>query len=408
MKKMKIINLIMLCPIAFLVASCEKEVKIDSDTLPRIVWKVQLGPQIFDNLAFDPVIYKDKLVMGYQLSSGSEGYFIYNKNNGVVLKDISNEASFDPSVSVVHNNLYLSKAGSNIRSINLDNYSISTTPILNGGLTNSRLIVNDGKFFITRSGRENYTPNQNEFDILTCDIMNNLKIETIINRSFNRDTNVFGSDSGIPIVNQNSKGDRIVYFGSSLSYWKDFKPYIYRVEAYNLTTKKTVWQTPIFELEGEDIGNPGSTTFSIFEDMFIVGLGNTEIRAYNIANGMVVWTRKLNGLGRSILHNGKITLINMQGDMYLIDARSGAIIKKSSVGPANVFNISLHKGVLYFSTVLNKLFAVNADTHEILWETKPPNSCSYCNYGFKYTIVDPETDRLYISDGREVICYQLR
>jgi hypothetical protein len=34
-------------------------------------------------------------------------------------------------------------------------------------------------------------------------------------------------------------------------------------------------------------------------------------------------------------------------------------------------------------------------------------ACSWCTYGFASPVVDPETNRLYISDRKEIFCYQL-
>ena len=406
---MKAIYITLFLQASMLFASCTKENTISkNNSIPRIAWRTLLGPELFDNIPSDPYIFQNKLIMGYALRSGNEGYFIYDKNSGKVLKDISSQASFD-AVSVGYKNLYFSKIGVNIRTINLDNYEVKSRKLTNPDWTSPTLTQLDNTVVFPKSGRSSGDLNVHSYQFIKSNL-DNINEESIFYKgSFSVDTSVFGTSVKHVVIDINSEGDKIMYHAAVSGYWKVGSKSRYKVVAYNITKDRLEWQTPEFKLPGLDGGYVCDFEPIVIKNILILGLGGTHIYGFDIETGQEKWLTQVDNFGVNMIeYNGKLTFISMQGDMYLIDARSGSIIKKSSVGPANVFNISLHKGVLYFATVLNKLFAVDADTHEILWETKPPNSCSYCNYGFKYTIVDPETDRLYISDGREVICYQLK
>ena len=101
--------------------NCLDDCKIDP---PKIIWRVPLGPQKYDQIVQDPVIYKNKLVMGYQSGFQKEGYYIYDKYEGKVIHEISNIHSFDP-VSQLYKNKYISKVGRNLRIIDLENFNKS-------------------------------------------------------------------------------------------------------------------------------------------------------------------------------------------------------------------------------------------------------------------------------------------
>jgi len=407
--KMKVMNLLLMTYASLIFTSCENvEISTKHDSLPEIFWRARLGPELFDIIPKDPYIYKNKIIFGYQMRSGNEGYYIYDKNTGAVLKDIPSQASFD-AVSIGYENLYFSKIGVNIRTIDMDNYEVKARKLVNPDWTFPPLSINDGSVFFPKIGRADGIPNVNNYEYIQCDLKNNMKECVFFSGNFKEDTSVLGTSVKYLCFETDKSKDKITYHSAISSYWKVGAKSRYKVVAFNKTRNKILWETLEFQLPGDDNGYVGDFKPLIYNNTLIIGLGGTHIYGFDIETGQEKWLNQVDNFGVNMIeYNGKLTFISMQGDMYLIDARSGAIIKKSSVGPANIYNFSLHKGVLYFSTVLNKLFAVNADTHEILWETKPPNSCSYCNYGFKYTIVDPETDRLYISDGKEVICYQLK
>ena len=60
---------------------------------PEILWRRQHGPEKFDQVAFRIELYENKLIAGYQTTRTS-GYWIYDKNTGDVLHDISGINSF--------------------------------------------------------------------------------------------------------------------------------------------------------------------------------------------------------------------------------------------------------------------------------------------------------------------------
>jgi hypothetical protein len=392
-----------------LLMSCEKDdLSTKLDTIPPIAWRSRLGPEFFDILPRDPYIYKNKIIFGYQMRSGNEGYYIFDKNTGALLKDIPSQASFE-AYAAGYGNLYFSKIGVNIRTINMETYEVISRKIPNPSWTFPTLTTIDNLVFFPRIGRKDGNPDEHNYEFVKYVINSDMSNTIIMRDSFRQDTNVLGTSMKFIAFNDLSNGERLALFPVQSGYWKVGSKSRYKIVCHNLTKNSQVWQTQEFMLPGDDDSYVCDFKPIIIDNTLILGLGGTHIYGFDIVTGQEKWLTQVDNFGVNMIeYNGKLTFISMQGDMYLIDARLGAIIKKSSVGPANIYNFSFHKGVLYFSTVLNKLFAVNADTHAILWETKSPNSCSYCTYGFAYTVVDPETDRLYISDGKEVICYQLK
>ena len=390
----------------FISIGCSKEI-VELDTIPKIIWKANLGPRPSDQLSQQPFIYRDKVIFGYQVTGLIEGYYIYDKTNGSLIKDIMNQASFDQT-SVLYKNLYVSKIGVWLRSINLDNFEIRSQRIDSADWTFPNLTLIDDVLYFPRDGRNKYNPKENQYNIVGCDLNKGLRNFTFVRRSFNEEEGVLGSTSSAITKIKNQDGDEIIFHGASKGFWKVGKKSKYRLEAYNTTKNEIIWETPEFEIEAESFGTIGHHPI-IDKCNVLFNISGQHLYCLDANTGKIKWiTKGFEVGGLMTLYNGKITILNKSGDLMNIDSENGIVLSKKNIGPSSIKNICLHKGVLYFANVNNLLYAVDADTHAILWETKSPNSCSYCTYGFAYTVVDPETNRLYISDGKEVICYQLK
>lgn len=391
--------------IAIIFFGCNSSILDDGDTsLPKELWRVPLGPDPSDQKAQDPYIYQNKLIMGYQRSSlNTEGYYVYDKSTGKVLKDIPDIPSFDPN-SMGIGNLYISLVGSRVRTIDLSvGYNVLSRQFIGGYISPANL-VDDNKYFVTYDGR-----GENRFssELMFTDLISKSSPISYIKREMLHEEGVFGTSMAGFTVDKATNNDKILYFGVLKFFSNSNTLSKYVIEAFNMSTNQTIWKTDEFSMEGEKFGKVGWAKFDIYKDLYITGVGNNTLCAFDKHTGKIVWKTKLKIGGRSVMLNGKITVITNVGDMYLINADTGEILKERNIGYVELYNISLHKGIMYFATVVNSIMAIDADTHKTKWNISPPRKCSFCSFGYAYTIVDPETDRLYVSDKHDVICYQL-
>ncbi len=95
--------------------------------------------------------------------------------------------------------------------------------------------------------------------------------------------------------------------------------------------------------------------------------------------------------------------------LYKIDVQTGKIVNQLQLENGNTGIWRYHKGIIYLTTVSGNLWAIDAKTVKVKWMWKSENDgpCSYCSFANNSPVIDEETDRLYITDGREMFCIKL-
>ena len=401
---MKAMNLIL--AILFLIG-CDKDSSPDSTDQLSLVWRVPKGIKPYDQKSLDPVLYKDRLVIGYQTES-DEGFVIYNKDTGKRIKEINATPSFDPT-SYLYKNIYYSTYGPRFRTINLDNFQVSwhTVQSFDGNADIAMTFVND-KVLVPINSIHSPSPvfRTNQIMIVESAISDLKNWNPIIDIKSDFDSTSYGTGLRNITAYTNPKGQLIYFFTSSKGYHNVNTLGDCITHAYNATTKKFEWSSEIFN-DGGDFSK------SIIYGNHIITSTGTKIISRDINSGKIIWTSTIEAGAvfsiTPILFNGTIIFTDWKDSLYKMDASTGKVLKKLNIEYRSTGNWAFHNGILYFTAGIGKLMAIDAESLTVKWEITSPNRerCSPCTFWSESPVVDPETNRIYISDAWEVFCYQL-
>jgi len=389
------------------ISSCEKQDETSVfETKPKLVWKVSKGPKKYNQISQDPVIYNDRLVLGYQ-AENDEGYFIYNKINGEIIKEIRNTPSFDV-FSYMHNGVYYSTYGPKFRTINLSNFDMNWFVVDGkGGSPDTDMIFDKDNIYVPSHSIwvKNDNFKTNKFIFVTSSLMNLRDWVSFIEVEHKFDPDAYGTSARGILKNINEKNEDIYYFTTSQAFNRIDRKSEHQTHAYNKKNEKFVWQSEVFT----DLGSIGSGTPLIFDSFLISNTGHTFI-CRNIKTGQIIWKRTIeSGIGAHKLFNNFIISLDYTNTLFQTEASTGQVLKKLNIGASGTEKWAFHNGIIYFTIASGKLMAIDAETLTVKWELTSPNRdrCSYCTFGFESPVVDPETNRIYISDDWEVFCYEL-
>jgi outer membrane protein assembly factor BamB len=412
---MTILRVCMLYIVMMFWGCSESLLPIEEDTVkpkewaPEIIWKKQHGPEKFDQLAFRIELFKNNLIAGYQSSQGN-GYWIYDKKTGNVLNDIKVEDSFldDPSTKLIDKTYSAAIKMRQIRLIDLETMQVKTSQEL-GLWGSARVVYQDNYFYM---GTNSFDPvNRISFGRIRIDHFDQpweifLQDDWPLNVPQPRSTHAFCEG-----VKLNEKGEHILFFGNSQYYTDTFPTERIKYQAYNVDLKKMLWQTEVKrkkELYPEGGGGPHVPYF--FEDNVIM-FSTGYIRSFNQKTGKLSWERNLEQISTTdykVIGQFLYIATNL-GILHQIDLVTGASLRTLDLKTGNTGAFQEHNGILYFTMVGNKLYAIDAAKMEIKWEWKSPNNsiCGYCSFGSNSPVVDKETNQLYITDGRDMFCIKL-
>jgi outer membrane protein assembly factor BamB len=141
-------------------------------------------------------------------------------------------------------------------------------------------------------------------------------------------------------------------------------------------------------------------------------LGYQNITCFDKLNGKIIWNEKLlndNSL-RGLFVNEKIAIVVFNEKVTILDASTGKKIKeytdKIPGGVAPTF--TEYKNTVYFvSQGTGILFAFDATTGERKWTLDSPDKKIDSGYFFDRFVIDPTTDKMYIFNYKNLLCYQL-
>jgi outer membrane protein assembly factor BamB len=376
---------------------------------PEIIWRRQHGPTKYDQLAFRIELYQDKLLAGYQSETGS-GYWIYDKNTGSLIKDIQNMNSFVlPIHSKILGSIHYSLNGKFFRTIDLETFETTIFDLREGGtyFNNALVIIDDHVY----GGYDGYNP-PNKFGFYRNNILKPKEAWSLffedsweyIETARSCHTSTIGGFN-------NQKGEAIMYFIANYLWNKNIQTASrIRFQAYNITRNTNEWvvEIPTANEGSEGTGNQLSPV--LFKDKIIMPTSD-RLRAFHKETGNLLWELNLEQITTTdyaVIDNHFFIATNF-GVLHKIDLNTGQIVSKLDLKTGNTGVWQEHKGILYFTMVGNKLFAIDAAKMEVKWEWNSPNRqiCSYCSFGNNSPVVDKETDRLYITDGRDMFCIKL-
>ena len=209
------------------------------------------------------------------------------------------------------------------------------------------------------------------------------------------------------MVIHDNQDEQILFYNAVQGFNNVNDPHLFKACSVNLSSNTKIWEFGPFS---DSLNNAGLAYFQpiLFDGGVIYGCGSF-LYCNDSKSGLLKWkTFVANAMDEIKIYNGKLTCLDNNGKLYLIDAATGAVLKTSQLKSGNTKQWQMHNGVIYFTVAAHTLYAIDADTHEIKWEAKSPNpNCGYCTFGFASPVVDAETNRLYISDRKEIICYEL-
>jgi len=149
---------------------------------------------------------------------------------------------------------------------------------------------------------------------------------------------------------------------------------------------------------------------------FVAG---SDFYCVDILTGRLIWKRSLNlplpfrFIDPLTIVDGKIFTRNSLGDAYCLNATNGLVIWANTMdsetgasGFAEGARMEYYKGRLYYSD--NTMYVLDALSGRLIKKYKVPRSVPqyYENYIQGITI-DPETDRMYFTDGYHLICTKI-
>jgi hypothetical protein len=378
------------------------------DWTPEIVWKKQHGPSKFDQLAFRIEIYKDKLIAGYQNEINS-GYWIYDKNNGDVLKDIKVDDSFlGEYLSKLIDKYYVCIIKNRmLRLINMETGEVTFSPEL-GFWGTSRLVFHDNYFYL---GSNSFEPsNRVLFSRIRMDKLSE-PWEIFLREDWPQDvSNPRSSHAFCEGVRLNESGDHIFYYGNTQLYTDTFPKERLRITAYNIDQKKILWQIPIDRIKEVYPASGAGPHKPFFYDNKVLMFSTGYIWAFDQNTGKLIWQKNLEQITNTeyMVLGRYLYILDNLGKMYKIDINNGDISKTLQVqGTTGAWQE--YKNILYFTTADGSLYAIDPDKMAVKWKWKSDNIniCSYCSFANNSPIIDKEKNRLYITDGREMFCIKL-
>jgi outer membrane protein assembly factor BamB len=394
--------------------SCEKNgIDSENNAIPKTLWRKLLGPSLSDQISYEPMLFGNNLLFGYQ-TDFTEGYYQFNKTTGDLIKRYDNLSSFEVT-SFPIGNRYFSISGSRGRTINLNTHEIKNY-VINFEFGVHSIFVSNTENSIFLGVRTNNNISQshplNEYKIMRA-FNNNLNLwNDVWYNKYPTNTDILGVDIKYIAKESKPNGDEIIYIPSTLSFNRHVTNSKFRMEAANITTQTSLWQTEVNI--PDSILSHGLSNFppEIYNDVIIAGISGSHLVAFDKNTGKQLWSQYFADAlltTEMIINKGKISIMDNSRYLYQIDAISGKILRKQDLIVGSTRKWAKHNEKIYFTTATGKLFCIDANTHNVLWDIRSPNkdNCSYCNFYAASPVVDPATNRLYISDRKEVICYQL-
>ena len=215
-----------------------------------------------------------------------------------------------------------------------------------------------------------------------------------------------------PEVNINEYGDTILYFQNRQwnmdSSWLGGKVDLY---AYNLTKDSLEWL-----VESIDPYGNSSTCRPFYHDDKIYFRCFRSLHCLDANTGESLWIYEFPNywdnlhLGNMLIESGILIVKSSNDAIHAFDPNSGNLIwEKREAGITSCY-MKAYDGAVYYGSYDGYLRKVNATNGEVEWKILSPNHGVYPTWDAEFTnavVIDPDTKRLYTTDGYFIMCFQL-
>jgi outer membrane protein assembly factor BamB len=219
---------------------------------------------------------------------------------------------------------------------------------------------------------------------------------------------------GLPVLWINPVGDSILILRDGMLRDVLATPYegrynLVNIYAWNMTQKKFEWILNDFQDE------PFVGSLPIVDNNKLYLITFKDLYCLDLANGNVLWKQSFpTQIGNSgmVLHKDFVIVQSAFDGMWAIDKNTGLIRWFNRDTYGSTFWLSYFDGVVYFtSTGSSRLWAVNAENGQTIWDEVSPNAYSNrtpdAGFAFSDVVIDPDRRVLYIADRYYMMCIAL-
>ena len=139
--------------------------------------------------------------------------------------------------------------------------------------------------------------------------------------------------------------------------------------------------------------------------------GINEVFCVNLIDGSLVWKKYLSDkitFGNIVQHENLIIIHGTDHGIWALNKSDGGIVWYNEKSIGTVVQMLYFEGVVYYvSRGSGLLYAVKADTGEMIWAEWSPNKKPHATFGLSSIVIDPERRVLYTADSYFMMCIQL-
>lgn len=371
---------------------------------PEILWEVPIAPDTMDCITFAPIVTNNYVVFGNQFCRpGGNGVIrTYNKTNGDFLWEWGEGTGIGHVSSrrshYLNNDDLVLSMGRNILSLGVAdgivnwNYEAPKS-------YNPRIDVIDDHVYWSHGERVN-----DSLKYLVRTPTDRIEFDTIYSS---------GAPEGYrynyepPVAATDLSGRDLLLLPARFGIGSAPANYEVEITALDATTFEPVWKIDTLPHDWNS-----SVTAPLVIEQTLVFPGEENLYGIDINTGDILWHASipegtlLTGL---VEHEGFVYLVGNLGTLYKVDWRTGRYGYVTKGYGGNVSNMIIHDDLLYFVSGANgRLYAVNVDTAEKVWEEKAPNrdDFGFATFGLGGIAIDHEAGILYTAD--RVAAYALK
>ncbi len=367
----------------------------------KILWERVLEDTTSDVLSMSPLLKDDVLLSSFQSidTSLSETIFAVNKNDGSLLwtwndyvRPAPQRVSGKDKQHIVNNSLLASSSQDNYAIDITTGSTIWATNIEDG---NPRTSIFENSIF--HSITYATAPHGDSSKIIMADVANG-NWQDVVSVSKIDEFEVYLETPGVYI---NSNGDSLIIYQNRQLV---IMPFAERVDlyCYNLTQDSILWMIPEATSSGSSNVQP-----PIVEGDRVYFGGKWDFLCIDIPSGEIIWNHNFywDFQGSNYLIYNNLIITNLDnGDLIAINKNTGNQVWVNEGLSFCCTELRIYDDRIYFGN--NSLYIVNAINGELLYKYKSP----HYKYGGQFLnaiAVDLESNRMYTSDGKFLMCFEL-
>jgi outer membrane protein assembly factor BamB len=213
----------------------------------------------------------------------------------------------------------------------------------------------------------------------------------------------------VPIID-NQTQDTLLLSAWSYGFYQNAFSATYLL-LYNLTQKRIIYN--MLQREGVASGTNGfllpNRIPTIDKDKIYLGIGKS-FQCNNLKTGSLLW-RKTDFEGNFfesgvLVVNDKVYSITSVGELFCLNASTGAVIWKTSTKGLSSTLLHLN-GVIYLTSIGDgKLYAIDANTGAYIWQLRSPDDESSGGQSYFKDNVTTDGKNIFVSTYLNLYCYK--